>query len=222
MILRKTIIDNKEVFEPIELEEALKVEDKDSLVFTSKEAKEKFDSKRLELDNTKLKEDNEETKEKEQTKRKYGGFTFNFGEEFSKLGDSIKNIFVRKDGKNSKASKIISTLPFLDDEELAEIVDNIIANKVDYEDLSIVVIFPFLSKEKMDELFLRFVNENETTYISSSAPFVSKDALTRFVDSYIEGNHQDVNVDMLYPFMRKDDVKRIFNYIIDQKEEPEE
>lgn len=221
MILRKTIIDGKEVFEPIGLEEALKVEDKDSLVFTSAESKEKYDNKILELDNYTLEEDQEETKEEQKEEKKYGGFTFNFGEEFSKLGDSIKNIFVKKDGKSTKTSKIISTLPFLEDEELEEIVDNIMANKADYQDLNLVVIFPFLSKEKMDELFLKLITENETTYISSAAPFVTKDALTRFVDSYLEGNHQEVNVDMLYPFMRKNDVKRIFNYIIDQKEEVE-
>lgn len=214
MILRKTMIEGKEVFEPISLEEALKVNDKNELLFTSSDIEEAYDERKLVLDDEVSTEDEDVHEESTES----SSFTFDFGKEFSKIGDSVRNIFIKEEGKRSKSSQIISTLPFLDDDALDKIVDNVMEKKDDYKDLNLVIIFPFLSKEKMDALFLKLIDEKETAYISSAAPFVTEDVLTKFVDSYIEGQHKDINIDSLYPFMSPYDVKRIFNYIINQKE----
>ena len=45
MILKKTIIDGKEIYEPINYEEALEYQNKDELVFTSDDEKEEFEEK---------------------------------------------------------------------------------------------------------------------------------------------------------------------------------
>ena len=45
MILKKTIIDGKEIYEPINYEEALEYQNKDELIFTSDDEKEEFEEK---------------------------------------------------------------------------------------------------------------------------------------------------------------------------------
>ena len=50
----------------------------------------------------------------------------------------------------------------------------------------------------------------KTTSILSIAPFLSEEALDKFVDHYIKGQYQHVNVNSLYPFMDSKTVKKLF------------
>ena len=42
--------------------------------------------------------------------------------------------------------------------------------------------------------------------------FVSEPSLSLLVDAYIEGKYPDLDVDKLYPFLNKEDVKKLFYY----------
>ena len=70
---------------------------------------------------------------------------------------------------------------------------------------------------------IKFVNEGKECKhpIVTLAPFVSKKCLSEIVDEYVNGNYQHVEMSMLYPFLDKKDVKRVFNYMIQKKESNE-
>lgn len=83
------------------------------------------------------------------------------------------------------------------------------------------MVMPFVSKEHADKLFLAFIEEGglkEDFNVVTLAPFVSDTCLDKFVDQYLEGHYQHVNVDLLYPFMDSKTVKKLFKYILSKKE----
>lgn len=236
MILRKVKIDGKEVFEKISFEDALNFKDKEDLVFTNEDEEDEFLDRLEELEE-KAQEAIESERDEDETdidfdidldfgnkthrtrhsRRKNSGFNFNFND----IGDMINNLF-SKTKRNSKSSRLIATLPFLDDEAIHDIVEGILADSDEYKDLNLIAVMPFLSKEDCDKLFMKFIidnQENYRKYIYGAVPFVSSDCLTKFTDEYINGKYQDINVNALYPFMKSEDVKRIFKYFMAKKEE---
>lgn len=193
MILRKIIEDGKTKYEEISFEDALKYENKNELVFTDEDEQDEFEDRLEELEDL---DDDEDIHY----------FNFNFNNQ-------------KKTNKNK--NKLLTMLPFLDKESLKEIVDGIINEEEEYKDLDLVVLFPFIGEEECDRLFKKFIFENKECdkhYITCVAPFVSKEALSYFVDEYTKGNYQNVNVDGLYPFMSPHDVKKMFKYIISKKD----
>ncbi|MGI6782533.1 MAG: hypothetical protein ACOX56_06970 [Acholeplasmataceae bacterium] len=127
---------------------------------------------------------------------------------FSKLKETFTFDFNNE--KNSKTKTLVSLLPFLDDEELDEIADMIINDHEDLRGLKLATIFPFLSEEKCDAIFLAKMTSLNQNEISSIVPFVSQKTLSSLVDQYIAGNLTKVNMNVIYPFLDKEDIKRIF------------
>ena len=152
MILRKIIINDKEVYEPISKEDALKLDDKSILTFTSEDEEDEFEE---------LLEEMEDSEDDEEPFVKVGGVRI-----------------INKHKKHSKkgSNKIIALLPFMEDEEIHKIVESILNNSEDYKDLPLVAVMPFLSDEDCDALFMKFVVDEkyqDDIELSSLAPFVS-------------------------------------------------
>lgn len=202
MILKKIIVDGNELYEPISFEDALKLEDKSVLVFGDNEEKLRFYNYQQ--------EEKEESKEETEFEDENSFFNFNF----DNLGKFLNKTIKVSGGKNNN---IVATLPFLGSEELRNILEGIIKKEAPYQSINPVVVFPFLSKQDCDDFFKKFIDEKQYEHIYQIIPFVSKDALSLFVDEYIAGLHSEVNVDSLYPFMRKSDVKKVFDYILSHK-----
>ena len=73
-------------------------------------------------------------------------------------------------------------------------------------------------QEDCDSLFLKSIEDpNSNINICSLAPFLSEEALSSFVDKYIEGEYQDVNIDILYPFLKSSDIKKLFKYVVNKE-----
>lgn len=227
MILKKTIIDGKEVFEPISFNDALAYEDRENLVFTSEDLKLEFDDAIRAIEEEEFEEDNLEDNEdddlEEASESDYNteDETKSTHEEndFFNLKDMFKSFTqgFKKLNTKSKSARITQTLPFLDKEDISELVDGILAKSEEYKDLNLVAVMPFVSMEDADKLFMKFIIEDDSQnikYIYGIAPFVSNDCLEAFVDEYIKGKYQDININALYPFMKKSDVKRVFEYIM--------
>ena len=218
MVLKKVIIDGKVVYEPISFEEALAYPNKDELVFSSDDEKEEFEEKLEELED--IDDDDEPVTIKVDGKKIHLGKDFsNMGKDY---GEMFENIFSGAFGgkNNRKVNSLVTALPFMDKEDLHELVDKILAESEEYKDLSLVMVFPFLDKKDCDKLFMQFVIEGKDCKYSvvALAPFVSQECLSKLVDEYINGKYQDVEMSMLYPFLDKKDVKRVFNHIIQKKE----
>jgi hypothetical protein len=205
MILRKVVNDEgKIVYEPIEFKEAVHV-NKDELVFTDEEEKERYDDF----------QDEEEDNSPNQS------FSFDFSK-LANLGKKTNRIFRgNQNTLNPKNQRLMGVLPFMDDEDIAEIVNEIINHSEEYKDLPLVAIMPFLSSEDADRLFMEFVvnkTVHEDTQLISLAPFVSETCLDKFVDEYVNGKYQQVDMDALYPFMGSKTIKKLFKYVLNKKE----
>ncbi|MDE5855944.1 MAG: hypothetical protein K2H06_02755, partial [Anaeroplasmataceae bacterium] len=92
-----------------------------------------------------------------------------------------------------------------------------------YKDFDLEELFPFLNDEDTELLFIKGISEHNSKIDPVAlAPFVSEKALTVFVDEYLKGNYQDVDIDGLYPFMKSSDIKRLFIHFLEQKKKSEE
>lgn len=219
MILKKIIdADGNEVFVKISKEDALK-EDKSVLIFSSEDEEDEYD------------EALDEEEEKEEAKEDLNDVINNIKDIFkskevesalnsaSEILNSVFSFSSSSKKEKTKSDKIISMLPFMDKEDIHELVQEILNGSEEYKDISLSSIFPFLSKEDCDALFLKALeDQNDKINICSLAPFVSEEALSSFVDKYIEGQYQDVNINVLYPFLKSSDIKKLFKYVVNQKD----
>ena len=195
MILKKTIVDEKEIYQPISFDEALKQGNKDGLIFTDEDEREAFEEAM-----------EEETADGENDERAFA----NEG-----AASSHKRFF--------KRGNITAMLPFLDDDELHDIVCDMIEHKDGYSNLNILVAMPFLSDSDCDELFMAYVVKGEyekQSDIVAMAPFVSEKCLGALVDEYVEGKYQTLDMSALYPFMASKDIKKLFDYFLKQRHKP--
>lgn len=194
MILKKVIDNEKEIYVPISFEEAIEINDKSQLVFSSEEEEDKYDDYFEEL------EDEEDEDEDDNS-------VIDLDNLFSKF----------KTNSNGKAKNVnknfVSLLPFLSVEDLRKIVDEYISGDSRYSDEEIVCSYPFLEDEELDRLFKSYLEkEDSNAMIATIIPFVSSETLNGFVDEFIEGKYQNINIKALYPFMSKEAISKLFAY----------
>lgn len=228
MILKKKLQDGKTIYEPISIEEAVEQRaDKSDFVFTDEDEKDKFEDVLEELDD--LEEEIEDKKDEENESSDKTALSWDFVKSALKkaekiaqkgygVGASLGNIFLCGDDKKTgKKNKLVQIIPFLDDDDIHEIVEDILSDPDKYDGLNLCAIMPFLSENDCDALFLKIALDNDKKYthsLTSLAPFVSEECLTKLVDKYVDGELQDVDMDELYPFLSSKDVKRLFKYIV--------
>ena len=148
MILRRSNNNGTDVYEEISLEEAIKLNKKE-IIFTDEEDKEAY----------------EEVFKAQKKDRKDPLDQFvegmeNFGEKINKVvNDAFKGFSNNR--YNEKTRKIKKILPFLDEEDLKEIVEAILAKDEKYEFLPLDILFPYLNEEDCDRLFLMALDDED-------------------------------------------------------------
>lgn len=104
-------------------------------------------------------------------------------------------------------NRIMSILPFLEKEELDELVDKIInSENGEYEGINIVGIMPFLDSEQADRVFIKMVQVKRG--YQSCVPFVSEEALDKAVDMYI-AKETDIDIVPIAPFMDDESIGKL-------------
>lgn len=220
MILCKRIINEKEVFEEVDIETAKKLKAEGvELVYTTIEEEKAVNSDHNIDEDNNINEENDNKKDKYKKYNDYfKGFTDMFtGEMFSKHIENAKPYFSDKKS-NSKANKLLKVLPFMEEEDIHEIVNKMLENDESFKDVRIESFLPFLSEEDCDKIFMKALEDGNYNFEPSSiAPFVSEEALSKVVDLYVKGEFNKCNIENLYPFLSSEDIKRIFIYIIDNE-----
>ncbi len=239
MILKKKLQEGKTVYEPITFEEAVeKRAEKSDFVFTDEDEKDKFDDVLEEIEDLEEEietdeedddnEDNETQNEDSEDKTLSWDFVKNALKKARKITRkgvhavdiSLGNLFSGVNcGKSKNSVKLMQIIPFLDDDDIHEIVEDILNNPDKYDGLNLCAIMPFLSESDCNALFMRIALDESKKHgcsLASLAPFVSEECLSKLVDKYIAGELEDVNMDQLYPFLSSKDVKRLFKYIVSQ------
>lgn len=249
MILKKTIQNEKTVYAPITFEEAIKDRDeKDDFIFTDNDEKKNFDDILSQIEKSESQatneseqndqsanvddddENNDDNDDGDDTVLSWDAVKSALKQagQFAKKGihvvdASLGNLFSGFGGeKSKKANKLMQILPFLDDEDVHEIVEDILSDPAKYDGLNLSCVMPFLDEKDCDALFLKIALDADKKYehsLVSLAPFVSEECLSKLVDKFVSGELQDVDMDGLYPFLSSKDVKRLFKYIVSKKDE---
>ena len=233
MILKKKIQDGKTVYEPISFEDAIaNRQDKADFLFTDEDEKDKFEDLVEQIEE--LKEESDESDEKDDERKSDDERSISWDDVKSALKKagriakkgvqavdiSLGNLFSGVNcGKSKTSGKLMQIIPFLDDDDVHEIVEDILSDPDKYDGLNLCAIMPFLNESDCNALFMRIALDTNKKYeysLASLAPFVSEECLSKLVDKYIAGELEDVNMDQLYPFLSSKDVKRLFKYIVSQ------
>ena len=204
MILRRSNNNGTDVYEEISLEEAIKLNKKE-IIFTDEEDKEAYEEAFK-----------EQKKDRKDPLDQFVEGMENFGEKINKVvNDAFKGFSNSR--YNEKTRKIKKILPFLDEEDLKEIVEAILAKDEKYEFLPLDILFPYLNEEDCDRLFMMALDDEDMKNkidIQKLVPFVSEECMDKFVDLYVQGKYKNVNIDELYPFMNNKSIKKIFSYYL--------
>lgn len=118
------------------------------------------------------------------------------------------------DLKKGKNKKIFAMLPFMSESDIDDCIDKILADDKEMKGVNICVFLPFASQKKVNKIFDEGAKGNERVNINAVIPFVCQEKLSEFVNEYVEGKYQNININSLYPFLKSEDVKKIFEYVM--------
>lgn len=119
------------------------------------------------------------------------------------------------DRECSEKERFLRMLPFLDREDISELVDGIIAGECELP-VSETAIYPFAGDSDLDRLFLHKLSKGDKK-IAALAPFVPNETLSKGVDMVLEGKYKLSLFDSLYPFLARKDIKRLFSYAMSKR-----
>lgn len=134
---------------------------------------------------------------------------------YEKVVSLYKNLYPHS--KKTKTSQLSALFPYLDDEDLHEIASSILNEGEDskYKNLDLEELAPYLDDEDIEMLFLKSISEGDGRIDPVVlAPYVSEKHLSIFVDSYLKGEYQNVDIDEIYPYLNSKDIKRVFQYYL--------
>ena len=151
-----------------------------------------------------------------------------FGEKLSKgvtdlrdkIASGVERLFNadKSDDPNSLDARLIKLLPYMSGDELRDICERILKDDEAFEDLDLGNVMPFLPAETCDAFFLKALEtEKDAGELLSAVPFVSDSCMSQVTDAYIAGEYPRLEIDMLYPFMSDENIKKIFYHIVGDK-----
>lgn len=108
--------------------------------------------------------------------------------------------------------KYIHMLPFLDEEDLDELVEKILNGEV--KGIKLVMLYPFLSKEALEKLVDYLIKENKAKDLQHSFPFISKGKINEIYDGIAAGTITGIKEQTLMPFLGKDKIKEMFEKLV--------
>lgn len=116
---------------------------------------------------------------------------------------------------NEKTKKLVRILPYMEEEDIHELIQDMLKNKDAFVDIDIRAIFPYLTEEDCDAIFISVLDGgNYDIKLKDIAPYVSSDCLTKVVDLYLEGKFSNKDIEKIYPFLSGSDIKRIFKHMM--------
>ncbi len=136
-----------------------------------------------------------------------------------KIKDGCERLFEKdkSEDPNSKEAKLLKLLPYMSAEEAHLVCEQLLANDEVLLKLDISAVMPFLSAEDCDKMFEKRLSLGGGE-LAKAMQYISTECKTRFVEGYIAGKHQDVNIDELYPFLDDAQIKMLFYNIVNAEQ----
>lgn len=113
--------------------------------------------------------------------------------------------------------KLISLLPFMDKEDLKDLVAKIKSKEV--KGVPLAVLYPFLDKEDLEDLVDHMIEEGNKKEIYSALPFLSKKSINKIFAKVQSGELEGLKEHAFLPFLGKKRIKEIFDDIVKHAEE---
>ncbi len=118
-------------------------------------------------------------------------------------------------------SKLMHILPFMENEELKELAIKIINKEV--KGVKLHMLYPFLSKEDLNEMIKVMIEKNDVANLKYVLPFASKEMIDLIYEGIKNGTIKDMKEHYLYPFLGKDKLKDMFDTLVSRAaDEPDE
>ncbi len=108
--------------------------------------------------------------------------------------------------------KLMSMLPFLESEDLKELIEKI-RNK-EITGVKYTQLYPFLNAKEVDELVDLLVEEGNPREIYSALPFMSDERLSKLHKEIKEGKVEGFKEEALLPFLGTDKIKELVQNLI--------
>jgi len=104
-------------------------------------------------------------------------------------------------------------LPFLDDEELADLAKKIAESPEGvYQGITMKEILPFVDEDDVDQMMLEGYKKGQDVH--SCYPFASDEGLSRLVNEALKDDAPDIDFLKLIPFIEDEDIQRICEKIL--------
>ncbi|MDA3931531.1 MAG: hypothetical protein PF513_02205 [Tenericutes bacterium] len=111
--------------------------------------------------------------------------------------------------------KLSRMLPFLENEEIKELVDSILNNELSNEKISVMQIVPFLEKEDVTRLFEASLTGELEVCSAGFLPFLSSEELTNLVERIKSGDLEKLKIETVMPFLNGKQVKELFKEVLE-------
>ena len=112
--------------------------------------------------------------------------------------------------------KLAQMLPFLDEEDLSTLVEEIRNSDAgEYRGVRLCHLLPFLSEEQVSDLFLEELKEKKD--VTAFYPFLPEKTYKEIVDRYLSGE-QEIDINALYPFLPDKELHRLFAAAMQEEE----
>ncbi len=229
MILKKIINENGETIYVSVREDDVNLDDED-IIFTTEEEKESFKKKMkkigedIKTEFKKLEEGLDQTIDSSKVKEwadvivENTSKAFNYAmNEVSDKINSIKSYKEKVKKTNTKTSKLIDLLPCMEDEEIHELAMMLVSDDQNLKNIDLEELFPYFTSEDCSMIFLKAIRDGNSDFdIEDILPFVNDECLSALVDLYVNDKIK-LNMDAcdLYPYLCKEDIKKIFKYIME-------
>ena len=110
--------------------------------------------------------------------------------------------------------KLTHILPFMETEELKELAIKVVNEEV--KGVKLMTLFPFLSRESLDEIVELLIQKGKGREITSILPFASKKSVKRILEGIKDGSITGVKENFLYPFLGEEELKEMFDVLVKQ------
>lgn len=111
--------------------------------------------------------------------------------------------------------KLLHLLPFMDQEDLTELLEKI--KKGEVKGVKFVQIYPFLRGKEVDEIVDKLVEDNDHKQIYSALPFMTRKRLDQLHDEVTSGKLEGFKEQALLPFLGRDKIKELVDQVINEK-----
>lgn len=98
-------------------------------------------------------------------------------------------------------------IPFLEEEEVAELARHILDGDEEYSDISLISLLPFMDSDDIDEMAVDFYRKEGNA--AALLPFMSEDGVAALTAAMVENDDID-GIPSALPFMDDDDIDKLF------------